>query len=169
MPALLTRTSIFPNCAIAAFTTDLTCSSSLTSSANAAAMPPVAIISWTNSFSFSWLRAATATVALSLASRRAHVRPMPCEAPVTSATRPERDIRVLPIFCRNDCGGTQNYKRWCAIQRGAAARLTPRVGAQNATAERFLGGEYRRQRRQCWFQVLLQRSAGARADGGSRL
>src|SRR4051812_6359639 len=80
---------------MAAFTTDLTCSSSATSSAKAAALPPAAVISLTSSFSFSWLRAATATPAPSLAKRRAQVRPMPWEAPVTKATRPERDIYFL--------------------------------------------------------------------------
>src|SRR5271165_1114214 len=169
MPALLTRMSIFPNCAIAAFTTDFTCSSSLTSSVNAAALPPAAVISWTNSFSFSGLRAATATVAPSLASLRAQVRPMPCEAPVTSATRPERDMRVLPIARWNDCRGTQNYTRRCAIRRGAGARSGLRGGAQNVTAETFLASEYRRLRRPCWFPTQLLRSAGARTGGGSHL
>ena len=45
MPALFTRISILPNCAMAALTVALTCSSSVTSSAKAADLPPAAAIS----------------------------------------------------------------------------------------------------------------------------
>src|ERR1035438_8855329 len=88
MPALLTRMSTLPNCAIACLMPDLTWSSSATSMEKAAALPP-ALVTWaTSSSSFGWLRAATATVAPSRARESAQACPMPCDAPVTSATRP---------------------------------------------------------------------------------
>src|SRR6266446_9668379 len=88
MPALFTRMSILPNCPSADLIPDFTCSSSATSMTNADALPPEAAISATRSSSFWRLRAATATVAPSRASASAQARPMPCDAPVTSATRP---------------------------------------------------------------------------------
>src|SRR5882762_4467368 len=98
MPALFTRISILPNCAMTALKTALICSSSATSSPNAAAWPPAAVISLTTSSSFSRLRAATATAAPAFARRSAQARPIPCEAPVTKATRPDRVIpRLLKI------------------------------------------------------------------------
>src|SRR5581483_6363262 len=63
-------------------------SSLATSSANAAACPPAAVISAASSASFASLRAARATVAPALASSRAHARPIPWLAPVTSAILP---------------------------------------------------------------------------------
>src|SRR5579883_3351491 len=90
MPALFTRMSIFPNSPIAALTTLLICSSSLTSSAYTAALPPAAVICAATASSFSRLRAASATAAPASASFRAHAWPIPCEAPVTSATRPDK-------------------------------------------------------------------------------
>src|SRR5882762_9782226 len=98
MPALLTRMSILPNCAMTALNTALICSSSATSSANGAACPPAAAISPTTSSSFSRLRAAAATYTPDFARRSAQARPIPCEAPVTKATRPDEVIpRLLMI------------------------------------------------------------------------
>src|SRR5262249_32550211 len=48
--------------------------------------PPDAAISFTSEASFSSLRAATATFAPAAASASAVSRPIPCEAPVTTAT-----------------------------------------------------------------------------------
>jgi len=53
MPALLTRMSILPKWAMDALIADLICSSSVTSRAKAAALPPAAVISFVSSFSFS--------------------------------------------------------------------------------------------------------------------
>src|SRR5215469_2340158 len=58
-----------------------------------------------------------ATLAPSLARRRAQPRPMPCEAPVTRATRPERDIG-FSRRCENDCEG-------CIIRGGVVGRTAP--------------------------------------------
>src|SRR5271166_851717 len=125
MPALLTRMSILPNWAIAALTADLICSSSPTSSGNAAALPPAAVISFTSSLSLSRLRAATATAAPAEASLRAHARPMPCDAPVTNATCPARDMNFSRLsdksLIRCLAVRTQNYtRRWFLV--GGAQR-----------------------------------------------
>src|SRR5438105_15851528 len=55
--------------------------------AKLAACPPAETISDSTCCSFSTLRAARATLAPWDARRNAHARPIPCEAPVTSATR----------------------------------------------------------------------------------
>ena len=90
IPALFTRMSILPNCAITALKVDLICSSSPTSSGKAAGFASRGFDLATSSCSLSWLRAASASVAPDWASFNAQARPMPCDAPVTSATRPER-------------------------------------------------------------------------------
>src|SRR6202789_334920 len=79
-------------------------SSLATSNANACAVPPVAVISAATSANLSRLRAASATDAPARANSRAHARPIPCEAPVTSAIRPVRMLmdlhrkQILPII-----------------------------------------------------------------------
>ncbi len=55
--------------------------------ATASASPPAAAISATTPASFSVLRAAAATRAPARAKASAVARPIPCDAPVTSATR----------------------------------------------------------------------------------
>src|SRR3984957_9174057 len=70
-------------------------SSLATSKANACAVPPAAAISAATSASLSRLRAAKATDAPARASSSAHARPIPCEAPVTSAIRPARMLMNL--------------------------------------------------------------------------
>src|SRR5882672_1991226 len=111
MPALLTRMSTLPNCAMAALNTALICSSSATSSTNAAACPPAAVISRTTSSSFSRLRAATATAAPDFARRSAHARPIPCDAPVTKATRPDRVIPSLLEITAEDYNEDGKFAR----------------------------------------------------------
>src|SRR5579863_749035 len=80
-------------------------SSLATSSAKAAACPPAAAISAATSASFASLRAASATVAPAFASSSAHARPIPCDAPVTSAILPFKSaidfhLRRRPEFNR---------------------------------------------------------------------
>src|SRR5438270_2430633 len=87
-PALFTRISILPKRSSAAFTALFTSPSLLTSMRNTAACTPRAAISLATLASFSSLRAASATSAPPSARASAHARPIPCDAPVTSATRP---------------------------------------------------------------------------------
>src|SRR5713101_8843023 len=84
--ALFTKMSSRPNFSSTCLNPALTCSASATSIFTANASPPAAKISFTNDASFSSFRAATATFAPASASARAVSRPIPCEAPVTSAT-----------------------------------------------------------------------------------
>ena len=72
-------------------------SSLLRSSAKGCAVPPAAAISAATSASFASLRAASATVAPASASANAHARPIPCDAPVTNATRPASVLICLPL------------------------------------------------------------------------
>ena len=90
MPALLTRISTLPKRSSTAFAPALIESSLATSSGIAAACPPKPSISATASASFVSLRAANTTVAPARANSSAHARPIPCEAPVTSAIRPSK-------------------------------------------------------------------------------
>src|SRR5262245_48650686 len=69
---------------------DFTCSASATSILTANASPPAAKMSPASVTSFSSLRAAIATLAPASARASAVSRPMPCEAPVTTATLPFR-------------------------------------------------------------------------------
>src|SRR5581483_10550162 len=97
--------SILLNRSTAPRTAALICSSLETSMDKAAASPPAAVISAATCCSFSWLRAARAILAPPAARRRAQARPIPCDAPVTSATRPCRPMRSrLP-------GRRRDYKR----------------------------------------------------------
>ena len=84
--ALLTRTSSLPNLARTAAKAVFTCAASATSRGTASASPPAASISFTRSSSLATWRAATATFAPDCANASAMARPIPCEAPVTSAT-----------------------------------------------------------------------------------
>src|SRR5271157_5925916 len=95
-PALFTRMSILPKRAIAAFTPALISSSLPTSILNAAASPPLPLISPASCSIFSWLRAQRASLAPASASTRAQARPIPCDAPVTSATRPSTPAMKPP-------------------------------------------------------------------------
>src|SRR6202140_1750762 len=71
---------------------------SATSILTAKASPPLAVISWTSSASFSSLRAATGTLARASASACAVSRPMPWEAPVTTATLSRKlNIPLQPV------------------------------------------------------------------------
>jgi len=106
-PALLTRISSRPNRSTTASTVFCTLSPLFTSHDQASASPPAALIASTVDASFSAFRATQATFAPAAPSRSAIARPMPCEAPVTSATCPERftlrsdeaalDIAVAPV------------------------------------------------------------------------
>src|SRR3984885_5259846 len=81
-------------------------SSLATSSAKAWAVPPAAVISAPTSPSLSRLRAASATDAPLRANSSAHARPIPCEAPVTSAIRPASVLMDL-----RDSNATSDYTK----------------------------------------------------------
>src|SRR5262245_28987204 len=81
-------------CFSTAFDTNaLAAAPSLTSSEATSALPPAAVISSTVFAAFC-ARAAATTVAPCCASLNAMARPIPRDAPVTSATRPDRLIIV---------------------------------------------------------------------------
>src|SRR6266704_280825 len=84
--ALFTRISSRPNFSTTCLNPAFTCSASETSIFIANASPPFATISFTSTASFPSLRAATATVAPASDSASAVSRPIPCDAPVTTAT-----------------------------------------------------------------------------------
>src|SRR5229473_3770469 len=84
--ALLTKISSRPNFSTTRLNPAFTCSASATSIFTANAVPPFATISFTSAASFSSLRAATATFAPAPDSASAVSRPIPCDAPVTTAT-----------------------------------------------------------------------------------
>src|SRR3984957_17980557 len=86
MAALLTRISSLPNLARTCWNPVLIWAASATSMGTARASPPADSISVTRVASFSVLRAATATFAPEAASPTAVARPIPCDAPVMSAT-----------------------------------------------------------------------------------
>src|SRR5262249_5636358 len=88
MPALLTRTSIFPNSATVRATSPSTWSAFVTSLAPAIARRPSARASAAPSSAVSALRSESATSQPSRASRSAIARPIPRPAPVISATLP---------------------------------------------------------------------------------
>src|SRR6266567_1170035 len=84
--ALFTRMSRRPNFSTTCLNPAFICSASATSIFTTSASPPDATISFTSAASFSSLRAATATFAPASDRARAVSRPMPWDAPVTSAT-----------------------------------------------------------------------------------
>src|SRR5271155_4052009 len=84
--ALFTRISSRPNFASTCWNPAFTCAESATSIGTARAAPPTPSISATSEASFSLLRAAAPTIAPAPASASAVARPIPCDAPVTSAT-----------------------------------------------------------------------------------
>ena len=86
--ALFTKISSRPNFSIICLNPAFTCCASATSILTARAVPPAAAISPASAVSFFSFRAATATFAPASTSARAVSRPMPCDAPVTSATLP---------------------------------------------------------------------------------
>src|SRR5438045_1419932 len=83
--------SIFPWRASVPATSASIAAASLTSTDATSALPPAAVISSTVAAAFR-SRAAATTVAPCAASFAAIARPMPRDAPVTSATRPDRSI-----------------------------------------------------------------------------
>ena len=91
MPALFTRMSIRPWRAITPPTASSALAGAATSTVANSARPPAAVISSATGRAFS-PRAAATTVAPCFASVCAIARPMPRDAPVTSATRSERSI-----------------------------------------------------------------------------
>src|SRR5581483_918250 len=155
MPALLTRISILPNRAIAAFVADLMSSSLATSILKAAAFPPAPVISPTTAASLSWLRAASATAAPASASASAQERPMPCEAPVTSATCPSRLVVGSGMIA-----GTRDYSG-----KGRVTRLPP-AGPGLLDSDRSGRGADRHR----LFRPGAEQAAqhGRRHDGGDR-
>src|SRR6185437_4529076 len=88
MPALLTMMSRPPKCAAISETTRSIPSRSPTSSAQALAVPPPAVISSATALTPSALTSVTVTLAPSAANTRAVARPMPLAAPVTSTVNP---------------------------------------------------------------------------------
>src|SRR3954454_9894430 len=97
MPALLTSVSSPPSAATAPSTTVRAPSTSDTSPTAATAVPPAATISSTVRCVRSGSRPPTATAAPSRAKRVATSRPIPLDAPVTSARFPSSLIRRIPF------------------------------------------------------------------------
>jgi hypothetical protein len=71
---------------------------SVTSTASAMAVPPACSISATRLSSAAFRRASTATLAPRAASSLAVDRPMPLEAPVMTATRPDSWFAWFMLF-----------------------------------------------------------------------
>ena len=92
-PALLTRMSTRPRSARTALAPALMESSTERSRTNGLAWPPAAVISAATASSLSSERAARAMVAPCAARASAQARPIPWDAPVTSATLPCMDIK----------------------------------------------------------------------------
>src|SRR6266536_3041989 len=84
--ALFTRISSRPNFSTTCLNPAFTCSASATSIFTASASPPADTISPTSAANFSSFRAATTTFAPASANALAVSRPIPCDAPVTTAT-----------------------------------------------------------------------------------
>src|SRR5580704_16140568 len=121
IPALLTRMSSRPNFSMAWRKPDFTCSPSATSIATARASPPAAAISATTPANFSALRAAAATRAPACDKAIAVARPIPCDAPVTRATR---SFRLNMGFCSTGfslCG--LSHASFNRTQAGACVTL----------------------------------------------
>src|SRR6266571_1602719 len=101
--ALFTRISRRPNFSTTCLNPAFTCSASETSIFTANASPPFATISFTSAASFSSLRAATPTFAPAPDSASAVSRPIPCDAPVTTATLSFKlNIAIPPGFSCSD-------------------------------------------------------------------
>ena len=89
-PALLTRMSRRPSSSFVRVTNAFACASSVTSVSIASARPPSPSMRLASSSIRSLRRAASDTAAPARASVTAVASPMPDEAPVIAATRPER-------------------------------------------------------------------------------
>jgi hypothetical protein len=89
-PALLIRTSTWPNCASVHWASSWASAGRDTSPGCATAWPPAPVISATTSSSGGLRRPLITTRAPSFASMRAVQRPMPLPPPVTMATVPSR-------------------------------------------------------------------------------
>jgi hypothetical protein len=96
MPALLTITSARPNSSITWSRSCVRSFSFVTSHRIGSAMRPVAPISFANSSRRSVRRADTTTSAPASAIANAVARPIPAEAPVTTAIAPSKSTLTLP-------------------------------------------------------------------------
>jgi hypothetical protein len=94
-PALFTITSSRPVAATAASTSAWTAAGSRTSATWYSAEPPAAAMRSAASFSAASVRPDSTTWAPAPPSRSATARPMPLEAPVTTAVRPVRSVSVM--------------------------------------------------------------------------
>src|SRR5579862_235780 len=112
-PALFTRMSIVPSSVAAVRTHCWIASASVTSHSIASARPPAPSIALAAVSSSSIERDASATAAPAAANASAISRPMPREAPVTSARLPASENRSVPCMSGNGSG------------RGALTELDP--------------------------------------------
>ena len=94
MPALLTRISSLPCFSITDLIRPSTAAASVTSSADASALPPDAAIAAAVASALV-PRATQITVAPPAASRSAIARPIPRDAPVTIAILPSKEVRTV--------------------------------------------------------------------------
>ena len=130
MPALFTRMSMRPLPAMMAATAASTPAASVTSSPIDSADPPASRIASAVPLAFS-PRAAATTCAPAAARRVATARPMPRDAPVTRATRPERFAIDNPATSAH---ATRRCKATCASYAFSvlASRATMRCSASRA-------------------------------------
>src|SRR5438105_92392 len=148
--ALFTKISSRPNFSITCLNPVFTCSASATSILIANASPPAAAISLTSAASFSSFRAATTTFAPASANASAVSRPMPCDAPVTTATLSfklnifqENVYLQAPILCRVELRTRDLIQRHCQallvfdIQRRHRALNLPQQSCQHASWPHF--------------------------------
>ena len=122
IPALLTRTSSFPCFSTTALNAAVTDAGSATSRRTASAKPPAAEIACATDEALSSRRAATTTWAPAAASAFAIDSPMPWEAPVTSATLPERENETAMAFLSD-----QSSIRSAAVAPEAARKASPAI------------------------------------------
>src|SRR5437868_15421998 len=128
MPALLTRISSRPYFSITAAGTFSSAARSVTSTLIASARPPCSTIAAAVAAALS-ARAIATIVAPCLANRSAIARPIPRDAPVTSATFPvssnTQRLDRRHIFGQTDVhdGGVANNSADHSAQHGARANL----------------------------------------------
>src|ERR1700730_15153890 len=131
IPALLTRMSVRPKRDVPASTVAPTCSRPETSHPNAAAWPPAASIRWTTGEARSASTSTTATRAPSDASRSAVAWPIPCAAPVTTATRSVNLLMCSPPACplvvEDDEAARSAARLEIGERRGDAVQSNPRA------------------------------------------
>src|SRR5579859_6647262 len=118
VPALLTKMSIWPKRSMASATIPRICSSRVTSTCTPSALRPSPSIAATTGAIRSLTISATTTLAPQRAILRAIARPMPCPAPVTTAT--------LSVSCAI-AGTSRRCRRHIPQRRGDFVAATPDV------------------------------------------